>query len=419
MMRFLQSAVALLAICGVTTPARAQHPIMEIKVAGNDRLPAAAVIAASGLHKGQTVTRAGLDAAAQKLADTGLFASVSYGYDPKSAGGVTGYALTFHVSEQAARTPVELDIPGLDADGLWQKLKSADPLIDRQMPNNEHAMAYYKRAIEAVLRKSNHTEEIVMKTEADLHTGKMAIICRPANLAKIAAIRFEGNAAIADSALQAAMAKVAIGQDFSERDFRRLLDYNVRPLFEELGRLTVSFPRVQMASAGGAAVVVTAGIDEGPVWRLGTVNLKGDHLPIADMHDATRFAQGSPANWKEFMASVNKMEQVLRRDGYITVSSKPVRAFHDATQVVDVNLEVAKGPQFMFGELHIEGLDPDTQQRLAALWKLPTGAPMDQPYADDFVRSALPILRGKVRTSSSELHVHAGANVVDVTLKFH
>jgi hypothetical protein len=28
-------------------------------------------------------------------------------------------------------------------------------------------------------------------------------------------------------------------------------------------------------------------------------------------------------------------------------------------------------------------------------------------------------LRGKVRTSSSELHVHAGANVVDVTLKFH
>lgn len=314
---------------------------------------------------------------------------------------------------------MELDIPGLDAEGLWQKLKSADPLIDRQMPNNEHALAYYKRAIEAVLRKSNHTQEIVMKTEADLHTGRMAIICRPASLSKIGAIRFEGNLAIADSALQAAMAKVAIGQDFSERDFRRLLDYNVKPLYEELGRLTVSFPRVQIANAGGSWLVVTAGIDEGPVWRLGTVNLKGDRLPLADMHDATRFAQGSPANWKEFMASVGKMEQVLRRDGYITVSSKPVRAFHEATDVVDVNLEIVKGPQFMFGELHIEGLDPDLRQRLAALWKLPAGAPMDQPYADEFVRSALPILRGKIRTSASELQVHAGANVVDVTLRFH
>lgn len=105
MMRMIQSAVALLAICGVTAPAYAQHPIMEINVAGNDRLPASAVIAASGLHKGQTVTRAGLDAAAQRLADTGFFASVSYGYDPKTAGGVTGYALTFHVS---SRRPAHL-----------------------------------------------------------------------------------------------------------------------------------------------------------------------------------------------------------------------------------------------------------------------------------------------------------------------
>ena len=41
-------------------------------------------------------------------------------------------------------------------------------------------------------------------------------------MARIAAIRFEGNAAVADATLQAAMAKVAIGQEYSERDFRRL-----------------------------------------------------------------------------------------------------------------------------------------------------------------------------------------------------
>jgi outer membrane protein assembly factor BamA len=112
------------------------------------------------------------------------------------------------------------------------------------------------------------------------------------------------------------------------------------------------------------------------------------------------------------------MEQVLRRDGYITVSSQPVRSFHDATQTVDVTVQVKKGPQFRFGALHIEGLDAATQQRLVTLWTLPGGAPMNQPYIDEFVRSALPILRGKFRTFSSELHVHPGENVVDVTLKF-
>jgi outer membrane protein assembly factor BamA len=384
----------------LTPLALAQHPVVEIKVAGNARL-AAAVIAASGLSVGQIVARAQLDAAAQKLADTGFFASVSYRYDPKPVGGVTGYALTFQVSEQEARTPVELDIPGLDAERLWQQLKSADALLDRQMPNNDRASAYYKRAIEATLRKLNYTEEIVMKTEADLHTGKMVVICRPAHLPKIAA-----------------MAKVAMGQDYSERDFRRMLELNVRPLYEELGRLTVAFPRVNMARADDAAVTIRAGIDEGPMWRLGKVVLTGEALPLADMHEAARFAYGAPANWKQFMATVHDMEQVLRRNGYITESSKPVRSFRGPEQVVDVTVEVKKGPQFLFGELHVEGLDSATQQRLAGIWKLPGGAPMNQPYIDEFVRSALPILRGKFRTFGSELHVHKDANVVDVTLKF-
>src|ERR1035441_10118681 len=69
MMRSLHVAVALM----LMPAALAQHPVMEIKVAGNERLAASAVIAASGLRKGQTATRAELDAAAQKLADTGFF----------------------------------------------------------------------------------------------------------------------------------------------------------------------------------------------------------------------------------------------------------------------------------------------------------------------------------------------------------
>jgi outer membrane protein insertion porin family len=414
MMRSRKAAVAL----ALASAALAQHPVMEIKVAGNERLAAAAVIAASGLRKGQTATRADLDAAAKRLADTGLFASVSYRYDPKTAGGATGYALTFLVSEQPAQARAELDIPGQDAEHLWQQLKAADPLIDKQMPDNDRASAYYKRAIEAVLRKSNHPQEIVAKDEGNLSTGKMSVVFRPAHLPQVAAIRFEGNAAITDSSLQAHMAKVALGQEYSERDFRRKLELNIRPLYEELGHLTVAFPRVSIAGAGDGAVTVTAGIDEGPAWRLGKVVLKGSALPLADMHEAARFAHGEPANWKLFMASVDKMEQVLRRDGYIKASLKPVRAFRDSDQVVDVNVEVAKGPQFLFGELHIEGLDAVTSERLAALWKLPAGAPMNQPYIDEFVHSAMPLLRGKYKKFGSEMHVHKDANVVDVTLKF-
>jgi len=413
-MRFFPAALALM----LAQPALAQR-LAEIKVTGNARLPADALIAAFGLRTGHTVTRAELDGAVQKLFQTGFFSSVNYRYDPEPVGSGPGYVLTLQVSEEAAHKPVELDFPDMDAERLWQQLKSADPFIDRQMPDNDRASEYYKRAIEAALRNSNHPEEIVTRLEADMSTGRMVVIFRPAHLPRIAVMRFEGNAAITDAALQAAMAKVAMGQDYSQRDFRRMLELNVRPRYEELGRLTVAFPSVKMASAGDAAVAVTAAIDEGPVWRLGKVALTGDALPLADMLEAAGFAYGAPANWRQFTAGLVKMEKVLRRDGYIKVRSNPARSFQQATQVVDVNVEVRKGPQFLFGELHIEGLDELTEHRVATLWALPAGAPMNQPYIDEFVRSAWPILKGKYRGFGSELHIHPGANVADVTLKFH
>ncbi|HUE04333.1 MAG TPA: POTRA domain-containing protein [Bryobacteraceae bacterium] len=418
-MRWLHPAVAVCVIAAlVPAAALAQHPVMETKVAGNKRLPAAAVIAASGLRAGQMATRAQLDAAAKKLADTGFFSSVTYKYDPETAGSVTGYALTFLVTEQPAIVPVLLDIPDVDAERLWLQLKAADGLIDRQMPDNDLASAYYKRAIEAVLRKLNHPEEIVAKDEGDLPTHRMWLVFRPASLPQIAAIRFEGNSALSAAALEAAMAKVAIGQEYTERSFRRMLELNLRPRYEDLGHLTVAFPRVSISKAGPSQVSVTAAIDEGPAWRLGKVVIKGDALPLADLYEAGRFSHGEPANWKQFMATVHDVEQVLRRDGYLKVSSNPVRSFQDAAKIVDVNLEMTKGPQFLFGELHIEGLEEIVEERLTTLWKIPSGAPMNQPYIDEFITSAMPILRGKFRSFKSEMEVHPGEQVVDVTLKF-
>ena len=83
-----------------------------------------------------------------------------------------------------------------------------------------------------------------------------------------------------------------------------------------------------------------------------------------------------------------------------------------------MNVAFTKGPRYLFGELHIEGLDAATQQRLTALWQLPAGAPMNQPYIDEFVRSSWPLLKNKFRMFNSDLHVRPGENIVDVTLKF-
>jgi outer membrane protein insertion porin family len=407
----------VLAIVLAVPAALAQRPVVAIAVTGTERFTPAAVIAASGLHVGQTVVRNDLNAAAQRLLDTGFFSSVNYRYDFKTICDMNGFAVTLQIAEEPAPMPVELDIPGQDSETLWPQLQSAAPFIGRRMPGNDRASAYYKRAIENLLAKSNHPQEIAIKTEADVPTRQSFFICRPAHLPKVAIIRFSGNAAISSDILQAHLAKVAMGQESTERDFRRMLELNIRPLYEELGRLTVAFPHVQMVITGDSAAVTTE-VVEGPVWHLDKVDLAGDRLPEAEMRAAAQFEQGRPANWKLFLASVSNMEQVLRRDGYIQASSKATRSYREADRSVDVRVDVQKGRQFFFGELQVHGLDPGMQQRVAGQWKLASGAPMNELYIRDFIKAVAPVLAGKIKSSRTDLRPREGTNVVDVVLTF-
>src|SRR5579863_4603177 len=132
--------MVLAAFCGWLAPAAvAQRPVVEIEVTGNARYSAGAVIGKSGLRIGQMVTRATLDGAVQKMFETGFFGSVKYRYDPKSTGTLDGYAVSLQITEEPPRTQIVLDIPGQEEQQLWQHLKSSDPFIDRQIPDNERA----------------------------------------------------------------------------------------------------------------------------------------------------------------------------------------------------------------------------------------------------------------------------------------
>ncbi len=126
-----------------TSPALCQISIQELKVDGNQRLPAAGIAAASGLRLKSTVSVADLNTAAQTLASTGLFTAASFKYGPSGSGSV----VTLSVTEAKATATAVLDIPGLDEAAFWTAMTGT--LIDRVMPLNPDAQAYYSKAIEA------------------------------------------------------------------------------------------------------------------------------------------------------------------------------------------------------------------------------------------------------------------------------
>jgi len=66
-------------------------------------------------------------------------------------------------------------------------------------------------------------------------------------------------------------------------------------------------------------------------------------------------------------SGLHNMEGLLRRDGYLNVSSRPSRSFHEKESVVDLTVQVRKGQQFLFAALRINGFSPELERK-AHLW---------------------------------------------------
>ena len=418
-LHILNSLAAALALWACApSPILAQRPIVSIHVNGNERIPEAAVVAASGLRVGQVVTQPDMDAVAQRLLHTGFFSIASYRCDPVKTASASGFAVVLEVTEEDARTPVLLDIPGQDAERLWSGLMAADPLIGRKMPDNELATTYYQRAIQGFLRRSDPSIEIVARTEGKIGGKGSLAIFRPAQLPKIGAVAFEGNPSVPADVLQDAVKKLVLGEDYTEYNFRRIVELNIRPLYEERARLTVAFPAVRATPMPADAVAVTVTVDEGPAWTLGKVNLTGEGIPAAEMLAAGKFAEGAPANWKEFLMAVERMRPVLTRDGYLRARMTPARSFREGSRIVDVTIDVNKGRQFVFGGLRLSGLDAATEQTVAPMWRLRAGEPMNAGYVDEYLRKIWPYLKGRVKTASQELTNRPDSAVMDVHIAF-
>ena len=160
-----------------------QYRLVDMKVSGNQRFPAAAVMAASNLRVGQSFTVKDVEAATHRLADTGLFATVDYRYDPKTVNRTTGYVLTWKVEEAPTSATVRLDFPGMEEQQLWQELKRTNALMDPKIPSNALVVEYYRRNIESALRKRNPKVQVVSKNEGVLGSGQFFVVFRPADRA--------------------------------------------------------------------------------------------------------------------------------------------------------------------------------------------------------------------------------------------
>lgn len=393
-------------------------PIESVTVQGNHIYSQAQVLAVAGIRAGQTAKKAEFDAAHERLMATGAFETVAYGYTPAPDG--KSYRAKFEVVEIAQVYPAAFEDLPIDDAQLRAWLKLQDPLFGARIPATEPALNRYKKLLTEYLSAHGFNQPISVQLALE-NPPDLTVLFRPAGVKpSVAQVRFTDTGELKPEDLVMAMNPVAIGALFTEPRYRQLLETTIRPLYEAHGHLSVTFPKIATEQAKDVkGIVVTAQVEQGPVYKLAGVGFKGTNLPAKDLQDIAKLKAGDVVNFDEVKAAQGRVEESFRRKGYLQATSKITRSIHDAAKTLDVVVQIDTGPLFNFGKLAVVGLDIVTEPEIRKMWGLKEGKPFNPQYPNHF----LDVVREQglfdnLKTSRAETKINPDANTADVTLYF-
>jgi outer membrane protein insertion porin family len=391
-------------------------PLERLSITGNEEFASDRIVAASGLKIGQDVTERDFNAARDRLLATGAFESVGFEYRPSAAG--TGFDATFEVVETAPLYAYRFEALGRIDAVLREAVRQQEPVMGDRIPATPQVLNRYTAALRRFLGEGT---EVAGEINSDL-PGEVMIVFRPPGArANISGVYFEGNQVLPTPELMAAMSRVAIGVPFSEPLFRTMLEQTLAPLYEERGRIRLAFPSIRTEkSTENEGVEVTVTIDEGPSYNLGEVRIEG--VPRSQAEELAKEAAwntGGIANFVEIRAGIDRIRKRFHARGFLRAELTTERELDDAARVVNLAVEVVRGPQFTMGSLTIKGLDIISEPQIRKAWGMPEGYPYQGDYADAFVKKIME--EGwfdNLARTGAEAVIHDDTETVDVILTF-
>lgn len=389
-------------------------PLVSITIEGNQTHSQQDIFKIAALRTGRQVTKADFEAVRKRLLDTGYYQTISYSYGP--AANSSGYALKLELVEEPQLYQVLfMDLPASDAE-LRAMLKKNDPLFTGRAPATDPIVKHYTQLVADYLASTKNYHDRITGALSPENPPDLALVFRPALQPTIAQVKFTGNHSVSDTALQNAIAGVAIGTVYSEGRFRESLDLSIRPLYEAQGRIRVAFPKITLEKAPDVkGVIATVEIDDGPVYKL-----SGFRAPAnPELVRMAGLKIGAPVNFDQVQKAKERMREYYKRHGFLDPTVNVARDINDKDQTVALAFSVDAGDQYRFGSLDIKGLDLVSEPEIRKMWGLKPGAPFVAGYPDYFLNAVREEgVFENLGDTKSEQKINPQTHTVDVTLYF-
>ena len=396
LLRRIALAVVAMALTGsVRLPdAMAQNaaiptaPLREVHSEGLKSLPEPQVTAMSGLQVGAQAGREDLQAAADKLVQSGLFAKVRYNFQTRT----DGLLVTFHV-EEAKRLPVYFDnLPWFADSELNEAIKAKLPFYDGTLPGEGRVVDEAADAVSQFVAAHGLQAAIEHQVVASpIGDGSVQQFHIEGAALRIARLEFSDPALNSSHTIQQQLSDV-LGKPYSRTTIDLFLAEQIRPIFQQKGCLRAKLGPPEVRLTGNPnqklpeQIPIYVPVNPGPVYHWKDVEWSGNSmLSTITLTRALPLKTGDVADGMAIEAGWERVRDEYGHLGYLQMKIEPEPLYDDAAHMVAYKVRIEEGKPFRFGSMVLTGLSPTAEKRLREAWPIPSGEIFDRAKYEEFL----------------------------------
>jgi len=367
----------LLVALSATLHAQSYTP-KEIRIEGAKTYAPADILATAGLKQGAAVSVKEIEAAMQRLADTGLFSDARYAANSQT--------LTLTL------TPIDgkQTLPARYANFVWWRTEELTPLVHARvplfngtLPLNGGLTDSVKQALVALLAEKGITASVDAMSSRVGGPATALTISSPE--IKVGEVRLDGASAAGAAEIAKVRAKLS-GEDFDEVSTRAALINESEQIYRDDGYLDIaidpgphSAPRADGPSRFLIDLSATVRGDE--LYHVASAEIHAvPPVSSGDLQKLLQIKAGDPASAYELRTAEARVTSVYRTHGYLHADVHLDAAKDQAAHRIGYTLTPVPGDLYHVASVQTSGFTPDQQAEFERTFRVETNAIFDSNF---------------------------------------
>jgi outer membrane protein assembly factor BamA len=372
-----------------TAPAAASTAALrEVHTEGLKSITEPQVTAVSGLQLNAQVGKDDLQAAADKLVQSGLFAKVRYNFSSRT----DGLMLTFHV-EEAPRVPAYFDnFPWFADSELNDAIHAKLPFYEGALPEKGAVVDQAADALGQFL-VTHGLQTAVEHQVAPNPTGdgSIQLFHIEAEGLRIASVEFSDPALNSSLTVRQQLPELQ-GKPYSRTAIDTFLTEQIRPTFLQKGFLRAKLGPPEVRLSGNPnkklpeQIPVFVPVTAGAVYHWKGVDWSGNSvLSTITLTNTIGLKSGAVADGMAIEAGWDRVRDEYGRRGLLQTKVEPTASYDDTAHTVAYSVRIEEGKPFRLGSMVITGLSLTAERYLREAWPIPQGQVFDKAKYEEFL----------------------------------